>query len=352
MRNGTLYTLRELFFGKKALLSLSEAWQLTRLLTKIFTSQHTHYDHLSLTQWLQSHTPTNAHTLRELLMLLVRLTNYANAPAQQSAGAALRQLKNGILGNVLYLDGGWQSIVEQLAATITQHNGTILQKTALQELTFANGQVTGGVTKHGQHIPAQHVILALPPKQAMAFLPQPAATALRQQHEQSIPVYTSCLDVVLQQLPNPSIRNVQGLSSPTYFSVHSAYANLQTTATSGEVVHLMKYQPEGQPIDEQATKQELLQKLSQLQPGWEKSCLYQRFLPKMVVTHAAVTPERIAQGPLLLQSKHEANGIHLVGAWNEPRAMLLDGAVASALRATDAITARQTLPLPINQDIP
>ena len=50
-----------------------------------------------------------------LLAALFRLSTYCDDPEQMSAGAAIDQLKLALAGNVWYLDGGWQTLVERPA---------------------------------------------------------------------------------------------------------------------------------------------------------------------------------------------------------------------------------------------
>ena len=52
--------------------------------------------------------------LRAMLEALFRLTSYTNAPGRMSAGAALAQLAFSSSQGVVYVDGGWQGLVDAL----------------------------------------------------------------------------------------------------------------------------------------------------------------------------------------------------------------------------------------------
>ena len=52
--------------------------------------------------------------VRRLLHALVRLATYTDDPQRLSAGAALSQVQSALRANVLYLDGGWQQLVDGL----------------------------------------------------------------------------------------------------------------------------------------------------------------------------------------------------------------------------------------------
>ena len=49
-----------------------------------------------------------------MLRALFRLSTYCDDLERMSAGAALDQLKLALAGNVWYLDGGWQTLVDGL----------------------------------------------------------------------------------------------------------------------------------------------------------------------------------------------------------------------------------------------
>ena len=64
--------------------------------------------------WLAKTAPDP--TLRAMLHALVRVVTYTNAPSTLSAGAAAAQLQLVQRRGVLYLDGGWQTLVTGAAA--------------------------------------------------------------------------------------------------------------------------------------------------------------------------------------------------------------------------------------------
>jgi len=53
--------------------------------------------------------------VREFFEALLRLSTYANDPERFSAGVAVKQLQIAAGSNVLYLDGGWRTLVSGLA---------------------------------------------------------------------------------------------------------------------------------------------------------------------------------------------------------------------------------------------
>jgi phytoene dehydrogenase-like protein len=54
--------------------------------------------------------------VKDLVKMLSRITTYANDIETQSAGATITPLQIAFAGGVIYLDGGWQTLVNGLTA--------------------------------------------------------------------------------------------------------------------------------------------------------------------------------------------------------------------------------------------
>src|SRR5262249_16765509 len=63
--------------------------------------------------------------VREFILSVFRLATYANAPDLLSAGLAIEQVKMAVKENVLYIDEGWQTLVDGLAEKAAQSGVTI-----------------------------------------------------------------------------------------------------------------------------------------------------------------------------------------------------------------------------------
>src|SRR5205814_4371868 len=98
----------------------------------------------SVADWLREMPPATA----ALLEALVRLTTYALAPGQQDAGAALRQLQLGQHG-VLYLDGGWQTLVDGSRAAAEQAHVRCVARAAVRAVEV-DSRVRGVVFESGE----------------------------------------------------------------------------------------------------------------------------------------------------------------------------------------------------------
>jgi phytoene dehydrogenase-like protein len=82
---------------------------------------------MTLASWLVDNVRDTC--VRELVQTLVRVATFTNDPDHQSAGAEIEQLQLALAGSVLYLDDGWQSIVDGLRRAATAAGVRIIYHT-------------------------------------------------------------------------------------------------------------------------------------------------------------------------------------------------------------------------------
>jgi phytoene dehydrogenase-like protein len=298
----------------------------------------------TLEEWLQVETQDPG--ARAIVEMFVRLTSYANAPGIVSAGAALEQLRLGQAKGVLYLDGGWQTLVDGLTANARDHGarievGALVRRVEpLDDGSFLLQQEGGLETQ------AREVILAVPPGVAATITSGPAKGVLEDWSHRCVPGRVSCLDVLLSSLPRPKARFALGASQPTYFSVHSTVCKLGPPEERGRfrprssrpsaLIHLMKYLA---PDDEGRTSEaELEATLDRTQPGWRELVVERRFLPKLVATNALVTASERGLGGRPGPRVPGHPGLVVAGDWVGQEGMLADASLASAWAADLALT--------------
>jgi phytoene dehydrogenase-like protein len=250
-----------------------------------------------------------------LMRLFFRLTGYADDPKKQSARAAIAQLRHATEGGVTYLDGGWGTLTGALREVATRAGAQIETGAHVRALSRSSAGFRLELDSGAVH--ARAVVLATPPNVASAL------TGVRFDVE---PVSAACLDVGLARVPRPERRLVLGLERPLYMSNHSAYARLGPEGAT--LVQLLKYHgPDALPAE--GDEAELEAFLDLAQPGWRDHVLVRRFLPRMIVTHALVTP---AGRP----SVHVMPGVFVAGDWVGSEGMLADAAAASGKHAARA----------------
>lgn len=297
---------------------------------KLGTLNAAEYDRLAIDEWIR------AQRLRPrvaaLLTALLRLGTYANAPDRASAGAALAQLQLALRGNVEYLDGGWQTLVDGLRQA-AQSNGARIESGARVERVVDRGAAAALVRlADGRQIEADAVILACGLEASAALVDGPAADALAQARSRAMPARAATLDVGLSRLPRGENTFALGLDEAWYYSAHTSVARL--APSGGALLHLLHYLPCGEREHDPAASERLLTGvLDRLQPGWREVLVERQFLPSMLVTHDAAQAAHGGlagrTGPALAGSSR----LFVAGDWVGQRGLLADAALASAEEA-------------------
>ncbi|MCU0878316.1 MAG: FAD-dependent oxidoreductase, partial [Pirellulaceae bacterium] len=226
-------TLSSLFWTR--LLSPAQKWRLAHLLRELPHLDTSGLTSTSTAQWVRRRYGTGA--LADYLFTSFRLTTYVADMEQLSAGAAIDQLKLGLAGNVWYLDGGWQSLIEGLRRAAVRRGAIVRSGSHVASVRAEAGGVL--VELPDRVIRANIVVLAIPPRNACETLSLPAEHPLVRWLASAQPVRAACLDVALAKLPRPQHRFALGVDQPLYFSVHSAAAQLAPDGVA--VLHVMKY---------------------------------------------------------------------------------------------------------------
>ena len=264
--------------------------------------------------------------------MLVRVTSFTNAPDVQSAGAAIEQLQLGARGNVLYLDGGWQTIVEALRRAALAAGVDIRTGASAIAIDRHGRTATAVRLADGTVLSADAVIVT--------GIPSDVDTLIGTSFGQALPppVRHATLDIGLRSLPNPRRLVAFGVDRPTYFSVHSAVAKL--APAGGAVIHASRYLGVNEAAARE-TEQELEQLVDQLQPGWRDVLDTKQFLPNLSVTNATLTAAIGGTSGRPSARLAAYDNVFIAGDWVGPRGQLSDAAAASAIDAAAAASARR-----------
>lgn len=272
--------------------------------------------------------------LRRLVRALVRLFTYAAESDHLSAAAAIEQGKIGISGNVLYLDGGWQGLVDGVAAAARAAGARLVTGARVEALEQEGTQRTLRLAG-GERVPAAAILLAVPPAAAAALAGREIARRGRWLEGQR-PVLAATMELGLSHLPIPARRLALGVDEPLYYSVHSAWADL--APKGGALLHLARYLRSDETDDR---SEQMLEGLAdQLQPGWRDHLVHRRFLPRMVVANhlpLAARGGRAGRPPVDVPG---ADSLFIAGDWVGERGLLADAALASGHDAAKRIAAR------------
>jgi phytoene dehydrogenase-like protein len=308
-------------------LSLAAKFEFVRVQTLIKSVDAAAVQGETLASWLQS----NVHheEVRDLIRMLVRVSTFTNDPERQSAGAAIEQLRLALNGSVLYLNGGWQTIVDGLRRVALAAGTRIVTTSHAVALDRAERRVVDAVRlADGSSIPASAVIIAAGPEDVDALCGTRFASQLT-------PVRVATLDLALRSLPQPKRLVAFGADVPTYFSVHSAVARLAPEGAA--MVHVSKYLRPDETADRRV-EHELERLADEMQPGWQNVVEAKYFLPNLTVTHAEVTAASGGVAGRPSPPLAAFDNVFIAGDWVGSRGQLSDGAAASAADAATLAT--------------
>ncbi len=233
----------------------------------------------------------------------------------------------------MYLDGGWQTLVDGLVAAATNAKARVVMGKKAVKVQRSNSGWLVTLSDHTQ-ISAKILVIATGPKDAHALFhdgerPAVLSTAVKELK----PIRMACLDIGLSSLPQKDVLFALGIDSPLYFSVHSASARL--APENGALIHVAKYLGTSIEPKPKEDEHELEDLLDLLQPGWRQVVVKKRPLPSMVVSNALVTA---ANGGLSGRPDPKIeDSLYIVGDWVGSEGLLSNASFASAKRAAQLI---------------
>ena len=267
---------------------------------------------ISVAEWLRR--SLRSERARASAAALVRVTTFVADQESLSADVAATQLKIGLYPGVRYLRGGWQSLVDTLAAKAEASGATLRTRAAVRGLE--RGGDGWELRLDGEALGADVVVVAAGGPDAVEKLlgaeapaaPGPAAEL-------------SVLDLGLTDLPRRTMRFALGIDRPTYLSRHSPPDH-----RDGVLLTLASYAREPRPVLEELA--------DSVQPGWRDRLMLERFLPRMIAVSATPTP---AGGGLAGRpAVDRGDDLYLAGDWVGPEGWLVDSALASGASAAAA----------------
>ncbi len=269
---------------------------------------------------------------RAILASVLRTATYSADLDLLDAGAATRQLRTAAHG-VLYLHGGWGTLVDGLADVIRDGGGTLRTRAVVAAVEH-DTRVRAVRLQDGTSLAASSVVLAVnDPRRVAALLEGPGAAEVERAVASTVPVRMAHLDVALRPLPAPRFPNVLGLDAPVYLTVQSDVATV--APRDGAVIHVGRYlRPDEEAGDHRAA---LEAALDAAQPGWRDHVVDARYVPRSMVCgdHArAATCGTAGRPPVTMAG---VDGLAVAGDWVGPDGTLADAAIVSGHAAARAI---------------
>ena len=231
-RNGknSVYTIPTDFFSilSSSLLTWKGKLLFSKLMLQLMGQSFDSVPHISLKEWADKE--INDPMVRHIFYSICRLTTYTNAPMLQLAKPTLKQVKRALKGGVLYIDEGWETIIQQLKQRAIEAGAEILLSKSVREIEHhENFQRLR--CADGEQYEVSNCIITTPPKEAMKMIKGSEDTSLRIWNDQSISVTASCLDFGVKELPNPTNQFVLGLDQSLFFTNQSRAAKLSEDGT-------------------------------------------------------------------------------------------------------------------------
>ncbi len=273
--------------------------------------------------------------LRKIMEMLGRVATYTNQPEQVSAQMWVQQLQFALQKNVIYADGGWQSLVSGLRTAAEKAGVEFMIGERATAVSESESHVTVTLAD-GKQVDGQQIVIATTPQNVAELLPD--HPAVQQWHNTAVPVRAAVFDVALKALSDPNRLLAFDLEKPFYLSTHSTFAKL--APTDGHLIHVMKYLNPNE--SGQTAKAELEAHLTLVQPGWREQLIHSRFLPEMVVTHWLPTVENggiNGRPPIQIPGRER---LFLAGDWVGNKGWLADASFASGKAVAEKILSIRT----------
>ena len=248
---------------------------------------------------------------------VVRVTTYVADMQRLPADLALTQLRSGLLRGVSYLDGGWATLVEGLAAAAMGAGARIRPWTPAAQIR-GEPEAWEVVTGADEMLAAASVVIAAGgPAAVRSLLPMAVDWG-----ELGPEVTAACLDLGLRGRPP---RFVLGIDEPLYFSPHCPPGDLAPTGHG--LVQVLRYGAREAKVD-----REELRSFAATAGVRDENVAIERFLANMTVTHVLPSPERgLAGRPSVAVAG--AGGLFIAGDWVGPVGWLADAALVSGAEA-------------------
>jgi phytoene dehydrogenase-like protein len=318
------------------LFDLSAKFQAARWLSAIAKVDPHKMTNLTVSEWVESN--LSHPEVRSLVHALFRVATYVNAPDLLSAGVAIAQLQKALSKSVLYLDGGWQTLVDALTAG-AHRSGVVMMTEARAKLVERDraGAVRAVHVEGDQVHETPNVVIAGGPEM-IEVVQDAEQTSLSPAVERCRPIKAATLDLCLTRLSEPRATFALGIDRPLYFSVHSAAAKLAPEGAA--MIHVAKYLAPGDDTPASETRVELERTLDLIQPGWREYVSEKRFLAAITVMSAI--PEARFGGFAGRPSAEvlDVPGLFIAGDWVGKEGLLADASLASAKNAAERICDR------------
>ena len=267
------------------------------------------------------------------LASLLRTATYTGDHSLLDAGSAARHLRVA-MQSVLYLDGGWSTLVDGLVGIIRAAGGDVRPRSTVEAVEYDEAGVRSVRLANGTAMSAHAAVIAVndPPK-LLRVLDGPLPLSIPAAIADTVPVRMAHLDVALRPLPTRRFPNVFGLDEPLFISVPSDVANV-APATAG-VVNVGRYlRPGEEALDHRPSIERIL---DSCQPAWRDHVVDVRYTPRSMVSADHVRSATRGSLDRLTVDAVGVPGVTIAGDWIGPVGMLADASILSGAAAARSV---------------
>jgi phytoene dehydrogenase-like protein len=277
LRQGRLYKapydLRALL--RTHLFGVADKLELMRIFAAIPQINARELARTSVQDWLER--TIRRPQVRRFLANFASTYVYSAALDVVSAEVLVAKMQLTLKNPVIYVDGGWQSLVEGLRRAAEQAGATLVSGTRVEAVEYEEGQVQGVRLRDGSQIRADAVVIAATPADAVKLVDNGEYPALRRIVEGLLPAQVACLDVALSRLPDSRHAIVQDMEHPRFMSTQSLYSRV--APEGGALIYTFKQLDPRQQSDPHEDRRDLEDLLDTAQPGWREVLVKDRYLP-------------------------------------------------------------------------
>lgn len=317
-----------------SLLNWKERFEWISILSKLQQVEPQSLAVQTFQQWVEQ----NVHSpnVQSLLYVLGRLSAYCHCPEKVSAKVIVTHIKIA-LGGVLYLHGGWQTIIDQLHNKAVITGVQVKTHSMVKQIKPTEHQSFKITLSNNEEIFSKYVISTTGPLELTYLLDATESVKANPIFSHLIPVKGASLDISLSQLPHPKKLFALDMNEPLYYSVHSNIARLSEHGNTS-IVHVFKYYHPDDDIDSIKVRNELEHFLETLQPGWKDYVMTSRFLPNIIVNQRLPL---VGHEQHFQRSETDIPGLYIAGDWASPDYILSEGAAFSGKQAAEEIIQKE-----------
>ena len=312
------------------LFGLADKLELVRVLGGLPKLDATVLRKVSVQAWLEAN--ARRPRVKQFLSSQARTLTYTSALDLVSADVFIDKLQRLLKHPIIYLDGGWQTLVNGLRREADAAGVQVACGVGVAAFEYRNNLLSGVRLRDGQQLKPKAVVLAVRPKDAARLLDHPSMYTLARA---VTPVHVACLNVALRHLPIPKYGVVQDLERPLFMSVQSLASDV--APEGGALAYAFKQLDPRKITDPKDDERDLEGLLDAAQPGWRDVVVRRQFLPHI---EAAGTLPMAQTGGFLGRPSVRVPGLDnlvLAGDWIGSRGFLVDASMASARVAAQAL---------------